>query len=187
MSKRAERAALMADGHLACHAIGRRRRIRDQVPSSASASTSLPETPRSGPSELDGRRSLQPRDDSAMRFSGCCRLVWAEELADDAPVDHALFDDPRGRPSRQGRGERRRRRARSSQSQRNHYVDASSTRAGAIWVGVHFAVLASALDRIRFWRCPRVRPGEPGPSAKLAQPQQRWGRILGVMSPRQYA
>jgi tRNA-splicing ligase RtcB len=67
--------------------------------------------------------------------------VGRKNRADDAPVDHPLFDDPAWEavPS-QARAElRQKARAQlGTVGSGNHYVDVFVDEAGAIWVGVHF-------------------------------------------------
>ena len=62
-------------------------------------------------------------------------------VADDAPVDHPLFDDPAWEavPKEHRRGlESKARQQLGTVGSGNHYVDVFADESGAIWVGVHF-------------------------------------------------
>jgi tRNA-splicing ligase RtcB len=67
--------------------------------------------------------------------------VGRKNRADDAPVDHALFDDPAwdAVPHKHRRGLVDKARAQlGTVGSGNHYVDVFADETGAIWVGVHF-------------------------------------------------
>ena len=80
--------------------------------------------------------------------------AWADEIqttlsfgvgrknrADDAPVDHPLFEDPawEAAPARHRQALRDKARAQlGTVGSGNHYVDVFADAAGSVWVGVHF-------------------------------------------------
>ena len=67
--------------------------------------------------------------------------IGRKNQADDAPVDHPLFDDPVWEtvPHKYRRALRDKARAQlGTVGSGNHYVDVFADEAGAIWVGVHF-------------------------------------------------
>jgi len=67
--------------------------------------------------------------------------VGRKNRADDAPVDHALFDEPSwdAVPAKYRQGLKGKARQQlGTVGSGNHYVDVFSDEAGALWVGVHF-------------------------------------------------
>ena len=67
--------------------------------------------------------------------------VGRRNAADDAPVDHPLFDDPAwgAVPTKERNHLRNKARAQlGTVGSGNHYVDLFADEAGALWVGVHF-------------------------------------------------
>jgi tRNA-splicing ligase RtcB (3'-phosphate/5'-hydroxy nucleic acid ligase) len=67
--------------------------------------------------------------------------IGRRNRADDAPVDHPLFDDPAwdAVPPKERQGLRvKARQQLGTVGSGNHYVDVFSDETGAIWVGVHF-------------------------------------------------
>jgi tRNA-splicing ligase RtcB len=67
--------------------------------------------------------------------------IGRSNRADDAPTDHALFEDPAWEAVPKQERDRLRARARGqlgTVGSGNHYVDVFADEAGAIWVGVHF-------------------------------------------------
>jgi tRNA-splicing ligase RtcB (3'-phosphate/5'-hydroxy nucleic acid ligase) len=145
VASRAERAALMADGHLGyVMPIGGVAAYRDQVSvvgvgfdiacGNAAIRTDL--TLDSSADLANRRTELADEIQRELSFG-----VGRKNRADDAPVDHPLFDDPAWEavPS-QARAElRQKARAQlGTVGSGNHYVDVFVDEAGAIWVGVHF-------------------------------------------------
>jgi tRNA-splicing ligase RtcB len=67
--------------------------------------------------------------------------IGRRNRADDAPVDHALFDDPAwdAVPPKERQGLRAKARQQlGTVGSGNHYVDVFADEQGALWVGVHF-------------------------------------------------
>jgi len=67
--------------------------------------------------------------------------IGRRNRADDAPVDHPLFDDPAwdAVPEKERRGLRAKARQQlGTVGSGNHYVDVFADETGALWVGVHF-------------------------------------------------
>ena len=67
--------------------------------------------------------------------------IGRKNQADDAPVDHALFDDPAwdAIPHKHRRALREKARVQlGTVGSGNHYVDVFAEETGTIWVGVHF-------------------------------------------------
>lgn len=145
VARRAERAALMADGHLGyVMPIGGVAAYRDQVSvvgvgfdiacGNAAIRTDL---------RLDASSDLvSRRDDLADEIQRMLSFgIGRKNLADDAPVDHALFEDPAWEavPGKARAELRQKARAQlGTVGSGNHYVDVFVDEAGAIWVGVHF-------------------------------------------------
>jgi tRNA-splicing ligase RtcB (3'-phosphate/5'-hydroxy nucleic acid ligase) len=145
VASRAERAALMADGHLGyVMPIGGVAAYRDQVSvvgvgfdiacGNAAIRTDLTLDPSSD--LVNRREELADEIQRVLSFG-----VGRKNRSDDAPVDHPVFDDPAWEavPS-QARAElRQKARAQlGTVGSGNHYVDVFVDEAGAIWVGVHF-------------------------------------------------
>lgn len=154
VASRAERAALMADGHLGyVMPIGGVAAYRDQISvvgvgfdiacgncairTDANLEQAFGRTPAQRAHRL-GR--LADEISKAISFG-----VGRSNAADDAPTDHALFDSPDWLriKERAGHGEWRRLKQKAQQQlgtvgSGNHYVDVFSDEDDAIWVGVHF-------------------------------------------------
>src|ERR1041384_4654679 len=143
VASRAERAALMADGHLGyVMPSGGVAAYRDKVSvvgvgfdiacGNAAIRTDL-QLP-----EIQGRvRELADEIQASLSFG-----VGLKNRADDAPIDDPLFDDPAwdAIPDRHER-ERLRSKAREqlgTVGSGNHYVDVFADEENRIWVGVHF-------------------------------------------------
>jgi tRNA-splicing ligase RtcB (3'-phosphate/5'-hydroxy nucleic acid ligase) len=145
VASRAERAALMADGHVGyVMPIGGVAAYRDAVSvvgvgfdiacGNAAIRTDL---------TIADRTGIAPRLDevadeiqSAISFG-----IGRSNRADDAPVDDPLFADPAWDAVPKPAREELRRKARAqlgTVGSGNHYVDVFADEAGAIWVGVHF-------------------------------------------------
>jgi len=145
VASRAERAALMADGHLGyVMPIGGVAAYRDQVSvvgvgfdiacGNAAIRTDLTLDPSS---DLASRRhEIADEIQRVLSFG-----VGRKNMSDDAPVDHPLFDDPAwdAVPYQARAGLRQKARAQlGTVGSGNHYVDVFVDEGGAIWVGVHF-------------------------------------------------
>jgi tRNA-splicing ligase RtcB len=149
VASRAERAALMADGHVGfVQPVGGVTAYRDKVSvlgvgvdvgcGCAAIKTDmtladLGETPEETRAHLTGIADEIAR---TVSFG-----VGRRNEADDAPVDHPLFDDPawdaipakeRGTLRHKARGQL------GTVGSGNHYVDVFADETGALWVGVHF-------------------------------------------------
>jgi len=145
VASRAERAALMADGHLGyVMPIGGVAAYRNQVSvvgvgfdiacGNAAIRTDLTRPQLEGGSRLG---QLADEIQETLSFG-----VGRKNRADDAPVGHALFDEPAwdAVPNRHER-DRLRAKARDqlgTVGSGNHYVDVFADEADRIWVGVHF-------------------------------------------------
>ncbi len=145
VATRAERAALMADGHLGyVMPIGGVAAYRDQVSvvgvgfdiacGNAAIRTDL---------TLVGTPGLAGRlDDIADEIQDVVSFgIGRKNRSDDAPVDHPLFESPswEALPARVRDGLREKARAQlGTVGSGNHYVDVFVDEADAIWVGVHF-------------------------------------------------
>jgi tRNA-splicing ligase RtcB (3'-phosphate/5'-hydroxy nucleic acid ligase) len=143
VASRAERAALMADGHLGyVMPIGGVAAYRDKVSvvgvgfdiacGNAAIRTDLTRV------QLEGRLGELADEIQATLSFG----VGRKNRADDAPLDHPLFDEPAWNavPDRHER-DRLRAKARDqlgTVGSGNHYVDLFADEADRIWVGVHF-------------------------------------------------
>ena len=145
VASRAERTALMADGHVGyVMPIGGVAAYRDAVSvvgvgfdiacGNAAIRTDL---------TLDDRTGIGARlDQIADEIQATVSFgVGRSNRADDAPVDDPLFEDPAwdAVPKSAREGLRRKARAQlGTVGSGNHYVDVFADEAGAIWVGVHF-------------------------------------------------
>lgn len=149
VASRAEKAALMADGHVGyVMPIGGVAAYRDRVSvvgvgfdiacGNAAIRTDLTLSDLGATEAELGRRLNALADEIQDRVSFG---VGRKNRADDAPVDHPLFEDPAwDAVPRQHRGNlREKARAQlGTVGSGNHYVDVFADEAGAIWVGVHF-------------------------------------------------
>jgi tRNA-splicing ligase RtcB len=145
VASRAERAALMADGHLGyVMPIGGVAAYRDQVSvvgvgfdiacGNAAIRTDL---------SLHRTHGLAERlDDIADEIQDVISFgIGRKNRSDDAPVDHALFESPSWdalpRHARPGLLDKARAQL-GTVGSGNHYVDVFVDESDAIWVGVHF-------------------------------------------------
>src|SRR5881392_3825433 len=143
VASRAERAALMADGHVGyVMPIGGVAAYRDKVSvvgvgfdiacGNAAIRTDLMLP------QIQGRvRELADEIQTSLSFG-----IGRRNRADDAPTDDPLFEDPAWDAVRD-RHERDRLRAKAREQlgtvgSGNHYVDVFADEQGRIWVGVHF-------------------------------------------------
>lgn len=159
---RAERAALMADGHVGyiCP-IGGVLAYRDKVSvvsvgfdigcgnaairtdlrvEDVTKGLTLDEVKRNPHRLTQDRRIVRLADEIAETISFG---IGRKNEADDAPVDHPLFQDPAwyALPNTGGYRDTLRDKARrqlGTVGSGNHYVDVFADEAGAVWVGVHF-------------------------------------------------
>jgi tRNA-splicing ligase RtcB len=145
VATRAERVALMADGHLGyVMPIGGVAAYREQVSvvgvgfditcGNAAIRTDL--TLAGTPGLIDRLPAIADEIQDVVSFG-----VGRKNRSDDAPVGHALFDSPSwDAVPRQARdGLRSKARAQlGTVGSGNHYVDVFVDETGAIWVGVHF-------------------------------------------------
>jgi tRNA-splicing ligase RtcB len=145
VASRAERAALMADGHLGyVMPIGGVAAYRDLVSvvgvgfdiacGNAAIRTDL---------TLHGTSGLAGRlDEIADEIQDVISFgIGRKNRNDDAPVDHPLFESPAwdALPAHARHGLRDKARAQlGTVGSGNHYVDVFADETGAIWVGVHF-------------------------------------------------
>ena len=145
VASRAERAALMADGHLGyVMPIGGVAAYRDQVSvvgvgfdiacGNAAIRTDL--TIDKQPDLMQRLPTLADEIQSVVSFG-----MGRKNRADDAPVDHPLFEsaawDAVPRHAREGLRSKARAQL-GTVGSGNHYVDVFVDETGAIWVGVHF-------------------------------------------------
>jgi tRNA-splicing ligase RtcB (3'-phosphate/5'-hydroxy nucleic acid ligase) len=142
IASRAERAALMADGHVGyVMPIGGVAAYRNRVSvvgvgfdiacGNAAIRTDLTAADIAGAEE-----SLADEIQSCISFG-----LGRTNRADDAPVDHPLFLDPAWDAIPAAHRDALRSRARAqlgTVGSGNHYVDVMVDQAGAVWVGVHF-------------------------------------------------
>ncbi|HEX7051948.1 MAG TPA: RtcB family protein [Longimicrobiales bacterium] len=149
VARRAERAALMADGHLGyVMPIGGVAAYRDRVSvvgvgfdiacGNAAIRTDLTLSDLGGSEAELGRRLNALADEIQDRVSFG---IGRKNHADDAPVDHPLFEDPAwDAVPRKHRGNlRNKARAQlGTVGSGNHYVDVFADEADRVWVGVHF-------------------------------------------------
>lgn len=143
VASRAERAALMADGHLGyVMPIGGVAAYRDKVSvvgvgfdiacGNAAIRTDLIYTP----AFADQLPALATEIQDSVSFG-----MGRRNLSDDAPVDHPLFRSPSwdAVPAHARDGLRSKARAQlGTVGSGNHYVDVFADEQGRIWVGVHF-------------------------------------------------
>jgi len=142
---RAERAALMADGHLGyVMPIGGVAAYREQVSvvgvgfdiacGNAAIRTDLSLS--GTPDLLDRLPEIADEIQRAVSFG-----VGRKNRSDDAPVGHALFESASWEAVPRNQREDLRNKARAqlgTVGSGNHYVDVFADESGAIWVGVHF-------------------------------------------------
>jgi len=145
VASRAERAALMADGHLGyVMPIGGVAAYREKVSvvgvgfdiacGNAAIRTDL--TLAGTPGLVDRLPAIADEIQEVVSFG-----VGRKNRSDDAPVGHALFDSPSwdAVPRNARDGLRNKARAQlGTVGSGNHYVDVFVDEADAIWVGVHF-------------------------------------------------
>lgn len=143
VASRAERAALMADGHLGyVMPIGGVAAYREKVSvvgvgfdiacGNAAIRTDLQYTP----ALAEDLPALADAIQDAVSFG-----MGRKNRASDAPVDHALFDSPSwdALPGHAKEGLRSKARAQlGTVGSGNHYVDVFADESNTIWVGVHF-------------------------------------------------
>src|SRR5687767_3560687 len=145
VASRAERVALMADGHVGyVMPIGGVAAYRDQVSvvgvgfdiacGNAAIRTDLSIEDATGITEhLD---ELADEIQETISFG-----IGRKNRADDAPVNDPLFDDPTWealQPSIRGNLREKARSQLGTVGSGNHYVDVFADETGTIWVGVHF-------------------------------------------------
>ena len=143
VARRAERAALMADGHLGyVMPIGGVAAYDDKV-SVVGVGFDIACGNAAIRTDLE-YAALAPRlPELADEIQDTLSFgIGRKNRADDAPVDHALFDDPAW-DAVPGTHERDRLRARAREQlgtvgSGNHYVDVFADEEDRIWVGVHF-------------------------------------------------
>jgi tRNA-splicing ligase RtcB len=149
VASRAERAALMADGHVGyVMPIGGVAAYRDKVSvvgvgfdvacgnAAIRTDMTLADVGQS-PDEL--RRHLKGIADEIARTVSFG--IGRKNTAEDAPVDHPLFDDPAwdAVPHKERKALRAKARNQlGTVGSGNHYVDLFTDEAGRLWVGVHF-------------------------------------------------
>jgi tRNA-splicing ligase RtcB (3'-phosphate/5'-hydroxy nucleic acid ligase) len=149
VASRAERVALMADGHLGyVMPIGGVAAYREKVSvvgvgfdiacGNAAIRTDLTLSDL-GRDEREVGRTLNAFADE---IAGVVSFgIGRKNQADDAPVDHPLFADPawNALPAKQRGNLRDKARAQlGTVGSGNHYVDVFADESGAVWVGVHF-------------------------------------------------
>ena len=148
VASRAERAALMADGHPGyVMPIGGVAAYRNQV-SVVGVGFDIACGNAAIRTDLD--ESILGEGDERTRIVGNIADEIADVLsfgvgrknrADDAPVDHPLFEDPAWRAIPVAHRDTLRAKARSqlgTVGSGNHYVDLLADESGTLWVGVHF-------------------------------------------------
>ena len=145
VASRAERAALMADGHLGyVMPIGGVAAYREQVSvvgvgfdiacGNAAIRTDL--TISGNPDLVERLPTVADEIQSSVSFG-----MGRKNRADDAPVDHPLFESPAwdAVPGHARQGLRAKARAQlGTVGSGNHYIDVFADETGTIWVGVHF-------------------------------------------------
>ena len=145
VASRANRAALMADGHLGyVMPIGGVAAYREQVSvvgvgfdiacGNAAIRTDLSLTKTAG--LVDRLRELADEIQDVLSFG-----IGRKNRADDAPVDHPLFESPTwdALPSRvRGDLRNKARKQLGTVGSGNHYVDVFADENDDVWVGVHF-------------------------------------------------
>lgn len=149
VATRAEKAALMADGHLGyVMPIGGVAAYRDRVSvvgvgfdiacGNAAIRTDLSLADLGGTEQKVARRLNRLADEIQDRVSFG---IGRKNRADDAPVDHPLFEDAAWEAVPARHRESLRSKAREqlgTVGSGNHYVDVFVDESGALWVGVHF-------------------------------------------------
>lgn len=142
VAARADRAALMADGHLGyVMPIGGVAAYRDKVSVvgvgfDIACGNAAILTDRTAEAVLPYREELANEIAASISFG-----VGRNNLADDAPVDDALFDDPAwgAVPDHERRGLHGKARMQlGTVGSGNHYVDVFADEMDRVWVGVHF-------------------------------------------------
>ena len=147
--ERAVDAALMADGHVGyVMPIGGVAAYRDQVSvvgvgfdiacgnAAIRTDMSLAHLGRDGEEAREALTQIADEVASTVSFG-----IGRRNRADDAPVDHPLFDDPAwdAVPPKERKALRDKARAQlGTVGSGNHYVDVFADETGALWVGVHF-------------------------------------------------
>jgi tRNA-splicing ligase RtcB len=145
VASRAERAALMADGHLGyVMPIGGVAAYRERVSvvgvgfdiacGNAAIRTDL--SLAGTPDLLDRLPEIADEIQHAVSFG-----VGRKNKSDDAPVGHALFESASWEAVPRNQRDELRNKARAqlgTVGSGNHYVDVFADESGAIWVGVHF-------------------------------------------------
>lgn len=149
VAQRAERAALMADGHVGyVMPIGGVAAYRDRVSvvgvgfdiacGNAAIRTDLTLADLGTTEQQVSRRLNALADEIQDQVSFG---IGRKNTSDDAPVDHPLFDDPAWDavpPKHRGSLREKARSQLGTVGSGNHYVDVFADEAGALWVGVHF-------------------------------------------------
>jgi tRNA-splicing ligase RtcB len=149
VASRAEKAALMADGHVGyVMPIGGVAAYRDQVSvvgvgfdiacGNAAIRTNLKLSDLGDNNEQLHNTLMQFADDIQQQISFG---IGRKNRADDAPVDHALFESAIWDAVPESHRAELRNKARTqlgTVGSGNHYVDVFADETGAIWVGVHF-------------------------------------------------
>ena len=149
VASRAEKAALMADGHVGyVMPIGGVAAYRDKVSvvgvgfdiacGNAAIRTDLTLSDLGGTEEEIGRRLNVLADEIQDQVSFG---IGRKNRSDDAPVDHPLFEDPAwdALPGHVREDLRKKARAQlGTVGSGNHYVDVFADESGTLWVGVHF-------------------------------------------------
>jgi tRNA-splicing ligase RtcB len=148
VASRAEKVALMADGHVGyVMPIGGVAAFRNQVSVvgvgfDIACGNAAIQTDRklgeftSGDADTKPLRSLADEIASTVSFG-----IGRRNEADDAPVDHPLFADPAWDAVPQAQRNKLREKARKqlgTVGSGNHYVDVFADESNTIWVGVHF-------------------------------------------------
>jgi tRNA-splicing ligase RtcB len=149
VASRAERVALMADGHLGyVMPIGGVAAYRNQVSvvgvgfdiacGNAAIRTDLTLSDLGSTEAETGRRLNELADEIHRELAFG---VGRSNRSDDAPTDHPLFNDPAWDALPNQERNQLRDRAREqlgTVGSGNHYIDIFADEAGAIWIGVHF-------------------------------------------------
>lgn len=145
VASRAERAALMADGHFGyVMPIGGVAAYRNKASvvgvgfDIACGNAAIRTDLRADAFDRRALQELATEIQHAVSFG-----VGRANVADDAPVDDPLFDDPAWQAIPAVKGERvalhgKARHQLGTVGSGNHYVDVFADETGAIWVGVHF-------------------------------------------------
>ena len=149
VAERAERAALMADGHLGyVMPIGGVAAYRDEVSvvgvgfdiacgnAAIRTDLGLEDLGPDGPQRASRLSAIGDEIQDVISFG-----LGRSNRADDAPVDHPLFEDPAWDaipPKHRGNLREKARVQLGTVGSGNHYVDVFADEEDAIWVGVHF-------------------------------------------------